>query len=373
MKILQSCGSRSWGGLEMQALLVSRELLRRGHEVSLLCIPRTTLLKAAYEAGVPSVGLLGKDKQAFSTIKDLSRLLKGYSYDVVHTHLSHDLWWLVPAMKLSSSNAKLFLTKHMASGVKKTDPLHRFLYGRLQGTFAISDYIRESVLNTCPVPENEVHVLHPGIAMEDFDCGLFDREETRAELGASNETVLVGMCGRLSPGKGHEEFLQAARLLADAGEVDMRFVIIGDAIREEESYEWKVKALAADLEIGELTKFTGFRKDVPRLLSALDILAFPSHEESFGLTLVEAMALKVPVVASGNAGVLDIVVDGETGYLVLPKDHIALAGGIRKLAVDPALRRRFGNSGRKRAEEFFSIKGMIEKLEHYYSETPLRD
>jgi glycosyltransferase involved in cell wall biosynthesis len=301
----------------------------------------------------------------------LSRLLKGYSYDVVHTHLSHDLWWLVPAMKLSSSRAKLFLTKHMASGVKKTDPLHRFLYGRLQGTFAISNYIKGSVLNTCPVPEAEVHVLHPGISLEIFDPSLYSRAEVRAELGIPQKAVLVGMSGRMSPGKGHEEFLLAARKLIESSDLDVRFMVIGSASHGEESYEWKVRSLAQDLQIDGLTEFTGFRRDVARLLSSLDILVFPSHEESFGLTVVEAMAMRLPVVASGNAGVLDIVVDGETGILVPPKDHELLADGISKLAHDPQMQERYGNAGRKRAEEFFSIQSVVERLESFYESRPL--
>jgi glycosyltransferase involved in cell wall biosynthesis len=366
MKILQSCGSRSWGGLEMQTLLITRELLRRGHEVSLLCVPRTTLLKEAYAAGVPSVGLLGKDKQAISTIKDLSKLLKGYSYDVVHTHLSHDLWWLVPAMRLSASHAKLFLTKHVASGIKKTDPLHRFLYGRLQGIFAISNYIKESVVNTCPVPESEVHVVPPGISLDEFNPDLFDKNAIRKELGFSENSILVGMVGRMSPGKGHEEFIRAAQKIAMESELNIRFIVIGGASYGENEYESQIKSLVSELKLDSAVQLTGFRKDVARMMSVLDILAFPSHEESFGMTLTEAMAMRLPVVASGNAGVLDIVVDNESGVLVPPKNYQALADGIVKLARSPLLRRKFGENGRKRVEQRFSLQSVVGRLEGYY-------
>ncbi len=353
----------------MQALLITRELLKRGHEVSLLCVPRTTLLKEAYAAGVPSVGLLGKDNQAISTIKDLSKLLKGYSYDVVHTHLSHDLWWLVPAMKFSASRAKLFLTKHVASGVRKNDPLHRLLYGRLQGTFAISNYIKGSVINTCPVPENEVHVVPPGISLEEFNPGLYDRGVVRKELGIPDKSILAGMVGRMSPGKGHEEFLKAAQKIAAESDLDVRFIIIGGASYGESEYELHIKILVDELGLGPSVKLTGFRKDVARIMSALDILAFPSHEESFGITLTEAMAMKLPVVASGNAGVLDIVVDDESGVLVPPRNHEALADGIMRLARNSSLRRRLGEAGRKRVEKLFSIQAVVDKLEDYYKGT----
>ncbi len=354
----------------MQALLISRELQNRGHDVSLLCVPRSTILREAYAANLPAVGLLGNDKQAFGTIKDLSKLLKSYGFDVIHTHLSHDLWWLVPALKLSSSDAKLFLTKHMASGVKKTDPLHRYLYGRLHGVFAISNYIRQSVLNTCPVHERDVHVLPPGISLETFDPSRYDRSDVRSELGISENVVLVGMAGRMTPGKGHEEFLRAAKTMTESSGLNLYFLIIGGPSYGEESYEMEMVELVDELELNNVVQFTGFRKDVPRLLSALDILAFPSHEESFGLALVEAMAMRLPVVASGSAGVLDVVVDKETGLLVAPKDYRSLAAGIMELARDPELRWRYGDSGRKRVEEMFSIQSVVERLESFYKSRP---
>ncbi len=357
----------------MQALLITRELMKNGHDVSLLCVPRTTLLKEAYAAGVPTIGLLGKDNEAISTIKDLSRLLKGYSYDIVHTHLSHDLWWLVPAMRLSSSRAKLFLTKHVASGVKKTDPIHRFLYGRLQGTFAISNYIRESVINTCPVAEKDVHVVPPGISLVEFDPSLYDRDLVRKEFGKAEDAILVGMAGRMSPGKGQEEFLRAAKKIVSESDLKFHFLLVGTASHGEDEYELYIRNLVRELDLASVVQLMGFRKDVPRIMSGLDILVFPSHEESFGLTLAEAMAMNLPVVASGNAGVIDIVVDNETGLLVPPKDYHALADGILKLASDPLMRKRFGEAGRKRVEKLFSIQSVVQKLEKFYCNEHFED
>jgi glycosyltransferase involved in cell wall biosynthesis len=108
-------------------------------------------------------------------------------------------------------------------------------------------------------------------------------------------------------------------------------------------------------------------------MSVIDILAFPSHEESFGITLTEAMAMNLPVVATGNAGVLDIVLDNETGILVPPKDHQALADGIMKLVHDASMRKRFGEAGRKRVEEVFSIQAIVEKLENFYLDKQFKD
>ena len=357
----------------MQALMTSVGLRKRGHDVSLLCPPRSTLLREAGAVGVPTVSILREDKNAFATIKDLSRLLRDYDYDVVHTHLSHDLWWIVPAMKLARSDARLFLTKHMASGVRKTDPLHRFLYSRLQGTFVISNYIKGSVLNTCPVSESSIHIVPPGIPIDVFDPGLYSRSKVRAEVGIPSESVLVGMAGRMSPGKGHEEFLGAAAILSKQVNPDMRFLVIGGASYGEDDYEKKIRDMSTELGLSGVVTFTGFRKDIAKLLSALDIFAFPSHEESFGVTLAEAMAMKIPAVASKSAGVLDIVVDGETGILVPPKNHESLAEGILRLARSPEQRVSFGEAARQRVERYFSLNSLINRLENFYGGTSTRE
>ncbi len=351
----------------MQALATSVELIRRGHEVSLLCLPQTRLSREADEAGVPTIGLLADDSGAIGTIRALGRLFKSYDYEVVHTHLSHDLWWIVPALKLAHSRARLFLTKHMASGVRKKDLFHRFLYGRLQGTFAISNYIAGSVLNTCPLSKSDVHVVPPGISPETFDPSRYDRSAARTALDIAGDVIAVGMVGRMTPGKGHEEFLRAAAVLKENSDLKFQFIVVGGASEGEDAYAASVHSLAHELGVDDVVRFLGFRKDVPHILAALDVLAFPSHEESFGLGLTEAMAMSLPVVSSGSAGVLDIVVDGETGILFPPKDHAALAAGISDLALDPDKRRRFGAAGRKRVIEFFSIESVVETLERYYS------
>ncbi|MGH2574346.1 MAG: glycosyltransferase, partial [Ignavibacteria bacterium] len=163
------------------------------------------------------------------------------------------------------------------------------------------------------------------------------------------------MVGRMTPGKGHEEFLNAAKLIINKSKVPTRFLIVGSASYGEELYEKKIRSLASKLMLNNVIIFTGFRKDIPRILNAVDILAFPSHEESFGVTLLEAMAMEIPVVASNTAGVPDIVTNGKTGILIPPKNPIALANALIGLAENSELRMKLGKEGRRRVENFFNI------------------
>ncbi len=368
LKILISCGSPSWGGLEMYTLQLAQQMARRGHRVVLLCAPGSALQQHAANS-VPTIPLL-LDKWAIPrSILAIRRLLRSSDFDVIHTHLSHDLGVLVPAIHLANWKGKLILSKHMGSAVNKKDILHRFLYRRVHRILAISTFIRESVLKTCPVLPEQVLLFQNAISLERLNPDFYDRGSLRRAFSIPAETTVIGMIGRMTPKKGHTEFLQAAAMLVKKFQKPLLFLIIGEASRGEEIYEKKLRRMAfEELELGEQVRFMGFQPDIPGVLAVMDVLAFPSYKEAFGITLLEAMAMCVPVVASNSGAVPDIVVDGQTGILVPPRSAEALARGILKLIKSPGLRTRLGLAGRIRVEERFSMVKYLDRLERVYRE-----
>jgi glycosyltransferase involved in cell wall biosynthesis len=367
MKILMTCGSVSWGGLEMQAVQMAEQLQARHHTVTLLCPLASALEKDAVKKGIPVHTADFNDVRHIpGSILNIARLIRRENFEIIHTHLSHDLWLLVPALSFAHSRAKLFLTKNMASGVTKKDPLHRWLYRRVNGVLAVSKYIHKSVAATCPVPDNRIHIVPNGVPVEKFQRSSFSRAEVREELHIPETMIVIGIIGRMSPGKGHEEFLRAAALLKPQFENVVLFIVIGGPSYKEEAYAESLQRLAKELHLEHFVRFIGFRSDIPRMLAAMDILAFPSHEESFGITVVEAMAMEVPVVGSDNAGVADIIVHDKTGIAVPPKNHTALASGIERLIQHPELRSTFGAAGRRRAETYFSFSTVMQMVEEIY-------
>ena len=114
--------------------------------------------------------------------------------------------------------------------------------------------------------------------------------------------------------------------------------------------------------------FTGFRTDIPQILAALDIFAFPSHAEAFGLALLEAMAMAKPSVCTNSDGVLDIAVDNETSFLFEKKNSADLTGKLKTLIDSAELRKKFGEAARIRAEKFFRKEDQIDKLVNLYNE-----
>lgn len=372
MKILQTCGSASWGGLEMEVLKISVALRDLGHEVVLLCPEKSTLFEEAQKSGLKPVSAFSKGTPFYKTIKHLAKILRDENFDVIHCQLSHDLWTLVPAIRFRRYKAKFLMSKHVASRVKKKDIFHSFLYRRLDGIITISDFIRENVIDTCPVKPEKVKTIYNGIPDQLYNATNKDTNSLRSEYNIGRNTILVGLVGRLTLMKGHQEFLRAARIILDSTlareKNDVLFLVIGGASYGEEAYETSIHLLAKELDLGDHLIFTGFKNSITEVMAELDILAFPSHKESFGNTLVEGMSMSLPVVASDSGAVPEIVTDGIEGYLVPPKNPEMLAEKLIDLIKSKEHRKIMGNAGRKKVGEKFLFSNFVATLEKIYKQ-----
>lgn len=365
--ILQTCFSRSWGGLEIQALEMTAQLGKRGYPVTLACCTGSRL---ASEAKARSVSAIEPGVSGYfhpGAIWRLSRYIRSAMPQIIHCQHSRDLSLVVPAADLSGKRPGILLSKRVGSYVSKRDPFHRYTYSRVDRVLAISEVIHRNVLATTPMPPGRVITLHDAIDAGEYSPGKGNRARVREEFGYPGETVVVGFVGRFSPGKGHEELLQAAARVTGA-RPHVRFLIAGEASAGEEAYERTVRGLCTSLGLDSVVSFAGFRRDIPDVMASFDILAFPSHAESFGVVLIEEMAMERPVVSTNCDGVLDIVVEGETGLYVSPRNSEQLAVALLRLIDDPDLRRKFGEAGRRRVLDLFDRRNQIDRLETIYDD-----
>lgn len=365
MKILQSCGSHSWGGLEMIAAQTAIKLQNLGYDIWFFCPPNSALSEFLTKAGIRTINQSTKNIRIIFSGKNLVKFLRKNKIDVVHTHLSHDLWTLIPAMKFSKLKPKIFLTKHMGSWVNKKDIFHKFLYKRLNGIFCVSNYVRDSVIATCPVQEEKTIILHNGVDIKKYSVYNTKLAKLRRELKINENVILISIIGRITPGKGHEEFISAANILLKERN-DILFLIIGKCEDSERKYLQSLESKINKMNLNNKIHFVGHRENIQEILSEIDILAFPSHEESFGITLIEAMSAGIPVVASKNAGILDIIQDGYNGILIEPKSYISLAKGLLYIIDNPEKKIDFIANAKKTVEEKFNFDRIIFELQEYY-------
>jgi glycosyltransferase involved in cell wall biosynthesis len=365
MKILYSCLSKSWGGMEMFTLTAVRQLLNRNIYVELLCTAESRLHIEANNIGIIIHPVKASGYFSPFSVLKIASIIRMNKYDIIHSHASRDLWFLVSALKLLRKKNPLILTKHVGSFIIKKDFLHKWIYNRVTFVLAISEVIRKNLLETCPLPEKKVKLLHNGIDLEKFNPAKYDGKKTREEFSVDGNEILIGMLARFSRGKGHEEFLYAAKELNQQYN-NLKFLIVGEASRGEDEYASSIKKLAEKYEIKNLI-FSGFRSDTPEILTAMDIFIFPSHSEAFGIALAEAMAMGKPSVCSNSDGILDIAVDNETSYLFERKNGDDLVKKLKLLVNDPETRVKFGKAARIRAEKNFNIKRLTDRvIEIYY-------
>ena len=364
LRILKVCTSRSWGGMEMSMATISARLRDRGHDVHPVCYTDSPIHERLKKLGFDplTVDLWGKF-HPFKAFK-LSRYINRHDIDIVHTDYSRDLFTLVPALKWSKPTP-LVLHKHVGTIRPKNLPVHPYLYRNVDYVIAISKVIEKNLLETHPLRPDQVGVIHHGIDMGRFVPDAERRAAVRAELGIADDEVVVGIVGRLQESKGHLQFLEVAqRILPEFPRT--RFVIVGEATRGEDEKANAILDWIEKANLGDRLILTGYRDDVPDVLGAMDLFLFPTHSEAFGLVIVEAMAMGVPVISADCDGVPDIVEHGETGLLVDPRNVERLTAAVSDLLGNQDKLYAFGQAGRIRAREHFSEEKMCKEMEELY-------
>jgi glycosyltransferase involved in cell wall biosynthesis len=211
-------------------------------------------------------------------------------------------------------------------------------------------------------PRANIEVVHNAVDLARWDASRIDRAAARARLGRAGErALLLGVVAQLSPWKGQDVAVETLGLLCDQG-IDAHLLLIGSAKFlarstrfDNRAYVAGLHARIAELGLGDRVSLLGERDDVPELMSSLDILLLPSHEEPFGRAVIEAMALGVPVLATDVGGPPEIIEDGREGFLLPPLDPRAWAQAVGRILERPDGGSAMGAAGRRRVEEAFTV------------------
>lgn len=344
MKIVHVNSHLLWRGGEQQVLYLTQCLHRRGHSSVVLCPPHSALYQRAQEAGVPAMALRMRHELDLVAAWQLGRYMRQQRVDILHLHTPHAhtigllAWKLAPTVRLVVSRRAAFAPiRNWLSRWKYTYPDVQYL--------AVSEAVRQ-VLLASGVPAQRVQTVHSGI-----DLRRFEAVPAAPRLFPEGRRI-IGTVGHLTESKGHHSLLEAMALLVrDASHVGV--VIAGDG-----ALRTALESRAEALGIGAYVRFTGFRRDILALMQSFDIFVLPSYLEGLGTSILDAMALCKPVVATRVGGIPEAVQDGITGLLVPPRDPQALAGALGYLLRYPEQRNAMGIAGRRRVEQQFTAERM---------------
>ena len=211
------------------------------------------------------------------------------------------------------------------------------------------------------VPTKRVHQVYNGIELGDFQLDVQEaREHVRSILGVPDDHLLIVNAGTVCSRKGQEYSLQAAIQIADEYP-NASFAFLGDLDMEPE-YAHALKARAGDAGLEDRIRFLGFRRDFHEFMVGSDICLHTAIQDPHPITVLSAMAARLPVVAFAVDGLKEQVVDGETGCLVPFGDEAVLVRALRTCLQDPALRERMGEAGRQRVQTLFSAEEMARRI-----------
>jgi glycosyltransferase involved in cell wall biosynthesis len=246
------------------------------------------------------------------------------------------------------------MTRH-GQGDKSIGPA--WYWKHIGAVVAVSDAAGDAFRRRYPDQAGKISVIHNGVQLAGVSR---DRAAVRAALDLGNQVVGI-IAARVDGNKGHDTLLHAMAKLQEQG-LPATLLVVGDGAARE-----PLEALAAERKLGrDRVRFLGFRTDVPDLLAASDFFVLPSLTEGLPLCILEAMASRLPVIATPVGGIPELISDGEHGYLIPVNDIDALAGAIATLAGDASLRQRLGDAGHAKVAEQFSFAEMVRRYDALY-------
>jgi glycosyltransferase involved in cell wall biosynthesis len=293
--------------------------------------PDSRLLREAERAGIAALPVRMRAAWDVAAVVALRAVIRAHGISLVHTHSSVDAW--VGGLAARSLGVALVRSRHVTIPV----PRRRALVYRLADRIITSGEAVAGLLAAAGVPRERTVAIGPGIDAERFHPGV-SGAAVRAELGLTGP--VVGLVANIRGSKGHRFFLEAAREVLHA-RPETRFLIVGDGIGFDD-----VRRRVKELGLEDRVIMTGFRRDVPEVMAALDVLVLPSiKSEAMSQVVPQALAVGTAVVGTTVGGTPELVRDGETGRLVPPADAPALARAILALLADPAAARALARRG----------------------------
>jgi glycosyltransferase involved in cell wall biosynthesis len=338
--------ARNYGGQEAMAVRLAENLAARGHDVLFLCRPVFPALDRV-RAPVRVAAVLGGLDWSPTTIVRAAGELRRARSEVLLVTTNKDMRSAALGARLRG--VPVVVRRAMARPLRSA-PHYRYLYGRLPAHIvANSRATLRIMLDSAPwLDVGRTSVIYNGIDPRPF------RETPPAALGLGEGALTIGFVGRFVEWKGVLTVAEAWRRVAPRLP-DAHLVLAGTGEMEPQ--------MRARLDGVPRVHWLGFRRDVPAVMRALDILAFPSRMEGFGIAAIEAMAAGVPVIAARAAALPEVVGHEAQGLIVPPADVGALAAAMERLAADPVLRRRLGDAGRERVDREFTETVMVDRYE----------
>lgn len=365
VKVVELCLSPDLGGLELYVLRVARWMAQTGIDYLAVVAPKGRLQALLHEESLPYRTLRVRLRWfPLAAARRLARWIDAEGIDLIHLHWTKDLNLAVLARRLAKRPVRIVQTRHMSITRAKHDWYHRALYRHLDLMLVITRRMQEQALRFLPLAAERVHVLYHGVPgpppLPPDRC-----RQLRARAGVPPGRFVIGLIGRIEPGKGQQVLVDAMALLVRRGR-DAHVLLVGHPMRSR--YLGDLRRRIARLNLEDRVYYYGFHPRPQALMACFDCVVLTTFGEHFGLVLIEAMRAGVAVVGTDAGGVPEIIEANATGLLVPVGDATALADAIETLMREPALRRRLAKAGKAAADARFNEEQHFARLAEWLAE-----
>ncbi len=356
MNVLQILPELNVGGVETGTVDFAKYLVSQGH-TSIVVSSGGSLVDELHKQGSRHYILPVRKKNIFlmlAAVRALAAIIRSENIDIVHARSRVPAW--VAFFACRNTKAVFVTTCH---GYYAPHFFSRAM-GWGKRVIAISEVIGRHMVQDFKVPAEMVRIIPRSVDLSRF-------QTARSAKGPQDPKVIT-MIGRLTPLKGHAYFLKAmAAVVRQIPQV--RIKIVGDAPPKRNGYKEELMLLAKRLGLSNHVEFLGNRRDIPQILAETDCLVLSTvTQEAFGRVILEAQASGVPVVATKVGGVVEIIDDGKTGLLVMPKDPPAMAKAVVRLLQENGLAQKIVAQSKQRIDERYTIKHMADATLAVYAE-----
>jgi glycosyltransferase involved in cell wall biosynthesis len=343
---------RTWRGGEQQAFSLIRGLTARGHKNFSIVRKGAPLAHRLHDHGEEILRVSPWGEWDVCAAAAVRVKLRQEKIDIVHAHTGHAV--ALAALATRGTTIPFVLTRrvdfHLSGNL-----FSRWKYKRAAKIVSISDGVRKILLDD-GIPESQITVIPSGV---DFTRFQGVAPVSRASLNIPSDAIIIGQVAALADHKDYPTFLKAIEILRKEFS-NVRAVIVGEGELKD-----ALKKRSAQLGLQNTVSFLGFRLDALNILAALDVFCLSSKEEGLGTSVLDAMALGVPVVATRAGGIPEMVADGKTGYLAVPRDPQSLADALKRAIQNRANNKEILKNALDVAKKF-DIKETISRTESLY-------
>ncbi|MFC1658433.1 glycosyltransferase family 4 protein, partial [Candidatus Omnitrophota bacterium] len=305
-----------------------------------------------------------KKKNPFSFISAVFKLLsliKKEKIKIIHTSGLYPNQYCSVAAKI----ARIPCICHIHSTVYIEKEIKNSLLRFSDTVITVSEGVKQSI-KTAKIEESKVKVIYNGIDQNEYKISVEQTASIKREFNLDNNCKIVGQVGQIIKRKGIMYFIKMAELVMKEMQ-NVKFLLVGDD-KNEPGYMREMQGLVDNLKLSKHIIFTGFRKDIPQLISLMDIAVLSSLAEGLGMVLIEAMFLNKPVIATDIPGVNEVIENNITGLLVPPRDYRAMAKGVLTLLSDKDYAARLVKSAKNKVLSEFTIERQIKEIADIYED-----